>query len=257
MNKDKFDVENLFYKIDELCKCKYLLADKKVGEVLKVIASSRMLCDLFAFCTKEFDYEKTKRKCFLSGEMGKNGRFVRPEKDSDFIALVFLLLYDFDMKNMDLLQVAYAYFYDRDLEGCYRNFCNELILPFKEEIKKVTDKMFDYAKEQQQVAVEKVEVNAAAKSADRAENASKIKYEQIVLKLLSADRIMLFNLKLDDRTKSDLMLLLDAFESAVYDGEKDAVRYAFVAYKYAVNGMKKIESKLPEIEKILVQEGIY
>lgn len=255
MNKDKLDVENLFYKIDELCKCKYLLADKKVGEVLKVIASSRMLCDLFAFCTKEFDYEKAKRKSFLSGEMGKNGRFVRPDKDSDFIALVFLLLYDFDMKNMDLLQVAYAYFYDRDLEGCYRNFCNELILPFKEEIKKVTDKMFDFAKEQQQqqVTVEKAETNAATKP----ENTSKIRYEQIVLKMLSADRVTLFNLKINDRTKSDLMLLLDTFESAVYDGEKDAVRYAFVAYKYAVSGMKKIETKLPEIEKILTQEGIY
>ena len=254
MNKDKIDVENLLYKIDELCKCKYLLADKKVGEVLKVIASSKMLCDLFAFCTKEFDYEKTKRKCFLNGEMGKNGRFVRPEKDSDFIALVFLLLYDFDMKNMDLLQVAYAYFYDRDLEGCYRNFCNELILPFKEEIKKVTDQMFDYAKEQQQqVKVEKV----AANSAGKPEKADKIRYEQVVIKLLSADRVTLFNLKIDDRTKSDLMLLLDTFESAVYDGEKDAIRYAFVAYKYAVTGMKKIESKLPEIEKILVQEGIY
>ncbi len=254
MNKDKIDVENLLYKIDELCKCKYLLADKKVGEVLKVIASSKMLCDLFAFCTKEFDYEKTKRKCFLNGEMGKNGRFVRPEKDSDFIALVFLLLYDFDMKNMDLLQVAYAYFYDRDLEGCYKNFCNELILPFKEEIKKVTDQMFDYAKgQQQQVKVEKVSANSAGKP----ETADKIRYEQIVIKLLSADRVTLFNLKIDDRTKSDLMLLLDTFESAVYDGEKDAIRYAFVAYKYAVTGMKKIESKLPEIEKILVQEGIY
>mgnify|MGYP006956051309 FL=1 len=254
MNKDKIDVENLLYKIDELCKCKYLLADKKVGEVLKVIASSKMLCDLFAFCSKEFDYEKTKRKCFLNGEMGKNGRFVRPEKDSDFIALVFLLLYDFDMKNMDLLQVAYAYFYDRDLEGCYRNFCNELILPFKEEIKKVTDQMFDYAKEQQQqVKVEKVNANSAVKP----ETADKIRYEQVVIKLLSADRVTLFNLKIDDRTKSDLMLLLDTFESAVYDGEKDAIRYAFVAYKYAVTGMKKIESKLPEIEKILVQEGIY
>lgn len=71
-------------KTDALVNSKYLFAEREISEVLKVIAGSRMLYELFEYVTDGFDYETFKSVCFSKGNAVK-----LPKKDEDLLALCF------------------------------------------------------------------------------------------------------------------------------------------------------------------------
>ena len=48
---------------DDLINSKYILADSKVGPVLKAVAQSRLLYETFEYVTDGFDYAAAKGVC--------------------------------------------------------------------------------------------------------------------------------------------------------------------------------------------------
>ena len=129
-------------RLDELCGSKYLLADAKVGEVLKAIASDEMLYAIFAHITAGFNYAAVKSASFkyISGK----GEFVPPEKDDDFMALAFFLLMEIDDKKEDLFALCNKYFYSAEgNQTAYDNFCRELVVPFGEIVNKTAYRLIN------------------------------------------------------------------------------------------------------------------
>lgn len=129
-------------RLDELCGSKYLLADGKIGEVLKPIAADEMLYAIFAHVTSGFNYQRAKRESFKF--FGGKGEFVPPEKDDEFMALAFLLLMEIDDKKEDLFALCNKYFYSAaGNQTSYENFCHAVLLPFGEIVNKTAYKLIN------------------------------------------------------------------------------------------------------------------
>ena len=61
-------IANFKNAMNALVESKYILADQKVGDVLKAIAGSRMLYELFEHVREGFDYVTFKSVCLIEGE---------------------------------------------------------------------------------------------------------------------------------------------------------------------------------------------
>ncbi len=126
-------------KIDELVNAKHLFAERKISEVLKVIAGSRMLYELFEYVTRGFDYKTFKSVCFISG-----GGVKLPKKDEDLLALCFLLLVGIDGGTESLDELCDAYFpAGGSAQGKFAEFVVSVVIPFALTTEKVAEKIMN------------------------------------------------------------------------------------------------------------------
>jgi hypothetical protein len=114
---------------DELCASKIILADKKVSELLQVIAGSRRLYELAVECTDAFDFDFEFRKAQRMSD-GKKG-LILPTGRRKLIAFVFCLLYCIDIKEISLDELAHDYYPDATINREFENFCRAVIHPFR------------------------------------------------------------------------------------------------------------------------------
>ena len=123
-------IENFDSAMDELINSKYILADGKIGAVLKIVAQSRILYELFEYVTAGFDYQAAKSVCFVAGD--GRGKFRLPQKDEDLLALCFLLLMEIDSGKEDVIAFCEKYFPSGEgMQKSYMEFAEQLLRPFK------------------------------------------------------------------------------------------------------------------------------
>ena len=130
-------------KTDALVNSKYLFAEREISEVLKVIAGSRMLYELFEYVTDGFDYETFKSVCFSKGNAVK-----LPKKDEDLLALCFLLLVEIDGGRVSLDELCDEYFSSgNSAQGKYSQFVLAVVIPFSITTEKVVNKLINSQKD--------------------------------------------------------------------------------------------------------------
>ncbi len=134
MNKNLYDIMSDNYGLvnefggllSEMSKTRYILAEKKINNILKVVAYSTVLYEFFGKALKGFDYEREVRSCRTT-----DNRLVMPSDKKKLVALVFCLLNDIDTKNIylnDFLRQFYRG--EKDINIAYKIFCHEVIEPF-------------------------------------------------------------------------------------------------------------------------------
>lgn len=122
----KQSIEQFRSRMDELIASNYILADKKITDVLKTVTASKLFYELISYCADGFDYETEKAKAF-----GENG-FRFPQTDKELVAFVFCLLGEFDSGRADILKILEKYFPADNYDKSYKRFCAELLTPFKD-----------------------------------------------------------------------------------------------------------------------------
>ena len=138
-------LEKFKEKTDALINAKYLFAEREIGEVLKVIADSRLLYELFEYVTEDFDYDTFKSVCFSKGNAVK-----LPKKDEELLALCLMLLVDIDRGNISLDEFCDEYFPSGgSSQGKYAAFVVSVIIPFADTTEKVVNKLINAQKEEQ------------------------------------------------------------------------------------------------------------
>ena len=76
IEKDK--IKNFFASVNEMIGGRFILSDVKVAKVLKNIASSEVLYDMFAKCLVNFNYEAEFSRAKVSNRVN-GGYFVMPD----------------------------------------------------------------------------------------------------------------------------------------------------------------------------------
>lgn len=110
---------------DSLKNCKYVIAEKKIAELLKSIADNKKLYSMFGSALYGFDYNLVFSEC-VSG-----GAFFLPSDSKKAIALVFRILLDIDSGKTSFRNFLDAYFYSVSPNESYARFCLEVISPFE------------------------------------------------------------------------------------------------------------------------------
>ena len=131
---------------DELIDSKYILADIKIVNLLKAIASSDTLLALFKNCLTDFDYVSAQKKYLVKSKYlsEDKGEFVLPPNSRELLAFIFNVLVDIDAKRIDFASFLNKYFYvDGSFSSGYDSFITAMIKPFKNTVKMLIDGVLD------------------------------------------------------------------------------------------------------------------
>lgn len=110
---------------DKMLASKFVLIDKRISEILSVIASNSALYNLLIEYVIPFNYEH-EFKLASSAE----GCFFMPKEPEKIAPFVFLLLSNIDDKNVDILRLLEKNF-SQEGKDAYSEFLSTIIVSFK------------------------------------------------------------------------------------------------------------------------------
>lgn len=135
MDDTNAKLQRFFNACDELINGKFILADTKIGELLRSVAACAVLTGLFSAVTDGFDYPAAK-KAYLKlpeSEGGRRGEVFLPPERKDILAFVFCLLVEIDSGAVKLNDFLLRYFYeDGSYTASYALFVGRMIRPFRD-----------------------------------------------------------------------------------------------------------------------------
>ncbi len=244
------ELDLFLLRADEFIEGKYIVADVKIINMLKAIASSDTLLAIFKNCLDGFDFEEAKKKYLLESKVQSDnrGEFVLPTNTRELLALIFNILIKIDSKEIDFADFVTRYFFeDGSFSGGYQTFVNIMIKPFKNAVKDVMERVIEgklqdpieafceeekrreKEREEEKIKNEKERELFTKKSG---ENIKKIK------DLLLIDKTKVKDKKLNLEIKTEIILVIDMLANVVESEDSDAITYAYIAYKYMTRAHK-------------------
>ena len=237
-------------KANELIESKYILADIKIVGLLKAIASSDTLMAIFKNCLTDFDRDVAERKYLVKSPYlsADKGEFVLPSSSKELLAFTFTLLVDFDAKRVEMSGFLNKYFYvDGSFASGYDAFINAMIRPFVKAVKTLMDSVIEGKLQDPVEALCQMESQKAKELAEEQERLEKDKelskkvYGENIKKIkeiLLKDKQKLKAKKMDEEKRQEMLLVIDMLANAVTSDDRDAIIYAFVAYKFMTKAHK-------------------
>ena len=228
----------------EFVDSKYILADVKIVNLLKSIASSDTLIALFKNCLTDFNYEEAQKKYLVKSPYlsSDKGEFILPPNTKDLLALTFNLLADFDARRINMSAFLNKFFYvDGSCASGYDAFINAMIIPFISAIKSLMESVIDgklqdpvealteqESRRQKEIEEQKLRQEKEAEIAKKSYGEGVKKIKEILL----IDKQKVKNKKFNQDKKEEMLLVIDMLANVMTSEDRDAIIYAFVAYKF-------------------------
>ncbi len=231
-------------KGQDFIQSKYILADVKLANFLKVIAVSDTLLALFQNCLTDFDYSLAQKKYLVKtyGGATDKGEFVLPPNSRELLAFIFTLFVDIDAKRINFGEFLNKYFFvDGSSFSSYNAFIESMVKPFVLAVKTLMESVID-GKLQDPIEALVEEENKRAKEKEDRETALRKEKEMLekaygislkgIKDLLLEDKKKVAKSKRNEEVKEEMTLIIDMFANVLESEDKDAINYAFIAYKY-------------------------
>lgn len=263
MNK-KEELDLFLARADELIESKYIVADIKIVNLLKTIAASETLLAVFKNCLLNFNFEEAKRKYLVKNEYlsGDKGEFVLPDSSRELLAFIFCILVAVDSKEINLSDFLKKFFYeDGSYSAGYATFINAMIKPFKNTVKvvmesviggKIQDPIDALTEEEERKRAEKERIER--EECLEKETSLKAYGESLnaLRKILLTDKLKVKESKLKPEVAEEVTLVIDMLANVIESNDKDAVIYAYVAYKYVAKAHKILFfGRLKKVNKLI------
>ena len=132
---EKENLKQFFDACDEMIDGMFILSDVKIARILKCVAKSEVLYDLFAKCLVHFNFNNEFQSALTSNKVN-GGYFVLPTEEKKIVALVFCFLLEVDKGKMNLQNFVNDNFFSPDgYNISYSNFSLNVLVPFKNSVK--------------------------------------------------------------------------------------------------------------------------
>ncbi len=203
MDMGREQIELFLRRCDDVMRSRFIIADTKISELLKSIATSDLLYAFFRDITKNFDYRAAQKKYLEDAPAGPayGKKMLFPEDPQEKLAFIFCLLVEFDSKKRDLSEFLQEYFYeDGSVYESFYAFCNQVIKPFRNAVKL----MFRDGMPQPGLP--------AAEQGAGITPASAVSVPENFRELVSAERGSVYASRLSDSEKVDALFILNALE---------------------------------------------
>lgn len=257
-------------KAEEFIASSYILADMKIVGLLKAIAQSDTLLAVFKNCLSGFDYASAQRKYLVKNKYlsEDKGEFVLPQTSRELLAFVFNILVDIDAKNVDLSAFINKYFYvDGSFSAAYAAFISQMIKPFCSAVISIMQGVID-GSVQDPVEALSEEEDRKIKEKEIAEKEEAIEKDLLeksygkslkeIKRLLLLDKMKIKDSRTDEETKREVLLIVDMLGSVLDGADKDAIDYAFTAYKFCAKAhpmlLRGRAKKIGKLLKDVVRE---
>ena len=185
-----------------------------------------------------------------------------PPNSRELLAFIFTTLVEIDGKRIDLGEFLNKYFYvDGSFSSAYDAFITAMVKPFKNTVKMLMDSVIDG---KLQDPIEALTEEEARRAREKREKEINERRERELLKksysasvksikeILLANKKKIKDGKLKEAVKNEIVLVIDMFANVIDSEDKDAVEYAFIAYKYAAKAHPfAFSGKVKKISKLL------
>lgn len=130
MKYTQADIQPFIDACDTMARSKFILVDKRIGDILKSIATTKPVYNAIAEAMINFNWVASWKTA-----TNKVGELIVPEESGKLIAFVFCLLKNIDANKVNVNDVLLKYCSnDEDKRSSYVVFCEKTIIPFKEHI---------------------------------------------------------------------------------------------------------------------------
>lgn len=238
------DIDAFTARCDALCKSKLILSDKKISDILKSIAASENFCFFIESCLKDFRYKQELEKATAEGS-AKSGKpaLNLPGEPEKLIAFTFCLLCELDNKERDFTEFLQQYFgLDELFTDGFANFCNAVIVPFK-------DAVVNYGNGQEQSLPETLE-KAETVQVPQPETVKLSKVLSELLRNISHEP----DLSLKERKQYEEVV--SAFTRSVKAGDKSLMRALTWALAHMCKNYKFLHAKTKQLLKIFEENKL-
>ena len=216
MDSGKGQIDLFMRRCDDVMHTSFILADAKIAELLKSIATSDLLYIFFQNITQNFDYVSAQLRYmnYMPYPGSRKHKLLFPEDPTEKLAFIFCLLVDIDTRVIDLGEFLSEYYYaEGDMNLGFRQFGAEVVLPLKNLIRQ----MFRSGATDPRV------VRARGKAA--AEHLARI---------VRSERDRVFESSLADAKKVDGLLILNALAEAAAKADARLLGGLLCGYGYFV-----------------------
>ena len=233
MKYTQADIQPFIDSCDAMARSKFILVDKRIGDILKSIATTKPVYNAIAEAMINFNWATTWKVA-----TNKVGDLVVPDDSNKLIAFVFCLLKNIDSNKVNINDVLIKYCSnDEDRRSSYVVFCEKTIIPFKQHI---VDKLCE--------TKPKVEVTEQPKFSIDAEVNNRLEF---LIKDVKSYVMGIKKLKGSELTKDEYLAIVDTFLVAIKN--KDSVYYAtFATTLIKLSGKdKELKSRLNGILQVI------
>lgn len=207
---------------------KFIMSSNCIASILKVVASVPCLTNYLIKCSQDFSFDTT------FNQATKTSKFKLPDDSKTTVAFITELLYKFDRKDMDLTKFIKIYYPEKNFEGSYKAFCQEVIAPYLLSFSTI-------------IHDEDVE-DAKQTSGLGAFDAAKTQVTQYIITLtdnITADE------SIKDDKKKDYLLMLNGLYYAFEKDSAKMIKVVFVGLKSVMATYKPAQAYILAIENIL------
>lgn len=234
-------------RADEMMNCQYIVAGFKLANLLKSIANSETMLALFKNCLAEFDYAVATKKYLVRSPqvVADRGQFIMPTNSRDMLAFIFMVLVDIDSERIEFAEFLNKYFYvDGNCSSAYDSFISSMVKPFVNAVKMLMEKVIEgglndpieaFVQEETRRAREQEQKELSEKRENRLRQKNYGASVNEIRKMLLEDKQKIRNKKISEQEKNDITTVIDMFANVLDCEDKDAIEYAYLAYKYLAN----------------------
>lgn len=262
-------LNNFCRLVDELINSRYLLAGTKIFDVMTAVNSSKLLTEMFNYFTENYDFEEGLTSCFSSPE--GDGRFTLPKKNTDVLALVYLLLREINYKHLALTDVLDCFDCNKNYDLAFRTFGQEVLLPFKSYAYQIGRQMINGTQSESEAKVTAISVKEEAMNSEKTavkqpepsvkeipapqtskENEISRSADYLkILRLIDLDKLAVTQSRTGKDEKAELLYVLDLFSCEIKKGDPERINLIYLAYVYALRPYRKIKTNVKEITETL------
>lgn len=245
---ENIKIKTFFDACNEMIQGRFILSDIKISKILKAIANSEVLYNLFADVLSDFKFKEEFEKAKTSNKIN-GGYFSVPENDEKAIALVFCILLEVDNQKMNLQTFVNDYFYSPEgYNISYSNFSLSVLVPFKNAVLNILG-----CNEDGTLIEEEVEEEAEEEYEEPEPNTrEKILFANLTMALNELLSVIMRS-KLNEEQKEELRIIIDAMFEAIELEHLTIINALTIPLEHMIGKNKQVKYYYNDFKECLVQ----
>lgn len=240
-----------FKACNEMINGRFILSDIKIQNILKTIADSTLLYDLFSKAMTNFSFERELAEAKTSNRVN-GGYFNMPKQRNKILALVFCLLLEVNDKKINLQEfIADNFFSQQGYNISYSNFSLVMLVPFKNAVMqsfKCNEQGEQTELEQHEWENNQVAMVDVLEQTEQYHEAEKLNYAVLRKALAELVGAIKVNNKLKTDQKEELLIVSNAIADSINAENIKTISALTIAFEYA---LKKNRAIKPHYEHFL------
>jgi hypothetical protein len=236
---NEFVIKKFNAVMNELCNTRLIIAEQTISKLLQLVTDEEVLFEIVSESNLLTDYRREYRRAMADD--GKKGFFQMPHETHSIITLVTGILYDFDAKNLNIVEFVTKLFPAFSAHESYMRFCREVLVPYEDAVMQLL-----MHPEQKTVAVQQNETTEI--SATKFSESAGKDIDFFLRKLLE---IVTDDLGLDDVVMNDYALMVKGMLHALSLGDNMLMKVVFTGLRYTFSKYKKGANEITQIEMLL------